>query len=133
MYNSMASQYRKLEENFGGFINRRLVRFEFEKSTLHTIRYLWNWYGEDFFNRQYLKLCSDQDQEHDPKRIIPVCKDERDWIDPENGDPYAGFDMGDTNVITTQNILKYQNSVIVLDDMGDKLDSHKKIILQRKT
>ena len=30
--------------------------------------------------------------------------------------------MGDINVITMQNILKFQNSVIVLDDMGDKFN-----------
>ena len=30
--------------------------------------------------------------------------------------------MGDINMITMKNILKFQNSVIVLDDMGDKIN-----------
>ena len=29
-YNSIPSKYTKLEESFGGFINRSLVRFEYE-------------------------------------------------------------------------------------------------------
>ena len=56
------------------------------------------------------------------KRIIIVCKDERDWIDTKSGVPYAGFEMGDMNMITMKNILKFQNSVIVFDDMGDKFN-----------
>ena len=32
IYDSKPSKYTKLEENYGGFINRSLVRFEFEKS-----------------------------------------------------------------------------------------------------
>ena len=36
-YNSIASKYTKLEENFCGFMNRSLLRFENEKSPLHTI------------------------------------------------------------------------------------------------
>ena len=62
--------------------------------------------------------------EHDQMSIIIVCKDERDWISPETGDPYGEFNMCDISVITTQNILKFQNSVIVLDDMGDKFISY---------
>ena len=31
-YNSTPSKYTKLEESFGGFMNRNLVRFEYEKS-----------------------------------------------------------------------------------------------------
>ena len=41
VYDSMPSKYTKLEESFGGFINRSLVRFEYEKLPLHII--LW-WY-----------------------------------------------------------------------------------------
>ena len=44
------------------------------------------------------------------------------WIDSETGAPYAGFEMGDMNLITKKNILKFQNGVIVLDDMGDKFN-----------
>ena len=57
--------------------------------------------------------------EHDRRSIIIICKNERDCIDPNTGKPYAGFDMGDINMITMNNILKFQYSVIVLDDMGD--------------
>ena len=37
IYDSIPSKYTKLEESFGGFMNRSLVRFEYEKSPLHTI------------------------------------------------------------------------------------------------
>ena len=56
------------------------------------------------------------------KQIIIVCKDEKDWIDHKTGAPYAGFEKGDINMMTMKNILKFENSVIVLDDMGDKFD-----------
>ena len=39
IYDSIPSKYTKLEESFGGFMNRNLVRFEYEKSPLHTIVY----------------------------------------------------------------------------------------------
>ena len=32
LYDSIPSKYTKLEESFGGFMNRSLVRFEYEKS-----------------------------------------------------------------------------------------------------
>ena len=60
--------------------------------------------------------------EHNRRSIIIVCKDEKYWIDPKTDAPYAGFEMGDLNLITIKNILKFQNSVIVLDDMGDKFN-----------
>ena len=36
-YDSIPSKYTILEESFGGFMKRNLVRFEYEKSPLHTI------------------------------------------------------------------------------------------------
>ena len=39
IYDSIPRKYTKLEENFGRFMNRSLVRFEYEKSPLHTIVY----------------------------------------------------------------------------------------------
>ena len=63
----------------------------------------------------------DQEQNQDNKNIIIVCKDERDWINPETGKPYSDFNMCDINMITSKNMYIFQNSVIVLDDMGDKL------------
>ena len=46
--------------------------------------------------RQNLKLYLDEDQDQDlnrdqPKKIIIVCKDDGDWIDPETGEFYIGF------------------------------------------
>ena len=119
-------------------MNKSLVRFEFEKSPLHTIVYGATSTGKTYFVRQYLKLCQNQEQDNkdmmegppalvpqqkqNQKQIIIICKDEKDWIDPEKGEPYAGFDMGDINMFTMKNLLKFKISVIVLDDMGDKFN-----------
>ena len=62
--------------------------------------------------------------ENDQRSIIIVCKDERDWIYTETGNPFDEFNMCELSTITAQNILKFQNSVIALDDMGDKFNSH---------
>ena len=58
---------------------------------------------------------------HDRRSIVKVCKDERDWIDSETGNPYTGFNMSDINMIKPDNMPKFRYSVIVLNDMGDKL------------
>ena len=39
IYYDLRSKYKKLEDSFGGFMNRSLVRFEIEKSPLHSIVY----------------------------------------------------------------------------------------------
>ena len=39
VYDSIQSKYTKLEESFGGFIERCLLRFEYEKSPLHALVY----------------------------------------------------------------------------------------------
>ena len=118
---------------------RSLVRFEYEKSPLHTIVYGGTGSGKTYFIRQYLKLYSvqnqdqnqnrDQDQNQDQnqnqdqaKNIVIVCKDDRDWIDPESNKFYSGFNKCDINMITKNNMHKFQNCVIVLDDMGDRLN-----------
>ena len=44
-----------------------------------------------------------------------------DWIDPESNKFYTGFNKCDINMIT-KNKHKFQNCVIVLDDMGDRLN-----------
>ena len=62
MYYDLPSKYTKLEENFGGFKNKSLVRFEFEKSPLHTIVHGATGTGKAYFVKQYLKLYLDQDQ-----------------------------------------------------------------------
>ena len=64
-YHSIPSKYTKLEESFGGFINRSLVRFENEKSRLHTIVYGGTGTGKTYFARQYLKFYQYQEQEHE--------------------------------------------------------------------
>ena len=113
IYDSRPSKYTKLEESFGGFMNRSLVRFEYEKSPLHTIVYGGTGTGKTYFIGQYLKLYSvqnqdlrssftdqnqyqDRDQVQDQAKIIViVCKDDRDWIDPESNKFYTGFNKCD--------------------------------------
>ena len=131
IYDAIPSKYTKLEESFGGFMNRSLVRFEYEKSPLHTIVYGGTGTGKTYLIRQYLKLYSVQNQEQDQKQnqnqdqaknIVIVCKDDRDWIDPDSNKFYTGFNKCDINMITKNNMHKFQNCVIVLDDMGDRLN-----------
>ena len=148
-YDSIPSKYTKLEESFGGFMKRSLVRFEYENSPLHTIVYVGTGKGKKYFIRQYLKLYweprsgytdqnQNQNQDQDlrsslvnheqssftdhAKNIIIVCKDDRDWIDPETGEFYIGFNTCDINIIISKNKSKFEESVIVLDDMGEKLN-----------
>ena len=87
--------------------------------------------GKTYFIRLYLKLYLDHDQDQDQdlnqdqqptKNIVLVCKDDRDWIDPETGEFYIGFNNCDINMITSKNKSKFKDCVIVLDDMGDKLN-----------
>ena len=123
LYDSIPSEYTKPEENFGGFMNRSLVRFEYEKSPLHTIVYGGTGTGKTCFIRQYLKLYLDPSQdEEQAKNIAIVCKDDTDWIDPETGEFYIGLNKCDMSMITTKNMSNFKDSVIVLDDMGDKLN-----------
>ena len=49
-----------MEEGFGGFIERYLVGFEYEKSPLHTITYGGTRIGKISFVIQYLKLYRQQ-------------------------------------------------------------------------
>ena len=65
VYRSIPSKYTKLDESFGGFINRSLVRFQFEKSPLHTFVYGETGTGKIYFVRQYLKLYRDQEHVHE--------------------------------------------------------------------
>ena len=136
IYDSIPSKYTKLEESFGGFMDRSLVTFEYEKSALHTIVYEGTGTGKTYFIRQYLKLYLDprsgytdenqnknQNQDQDQaKNITVVCKDDRDLIDPETGEFYIGFNTCDINMITSKKKSNFKDSVIVLDDMGDKLN-----------
>ena len=81
IYDSRPSKYTKLEENFGGFMNRSLVRFEYEKSPLHTtIVYGGTGTGKTYFIRQYLKLYTvqnqDQDQDQDRDQVQDQDQDQ---------------------------------------------------------
>ena len=62
-YDSIPSKNTKLEESFGGFINKSLMKFEYKKSPLHTIAYGGTGTRKTCFIRQYLKLYRDQDGE----------------------------------------------------------------------
>ena len=97
----MPSKYRKLEQSFGGFMIKILVRFEYEKSPFHTIVYGATGTGESYFVRQYLKLNQNEQDPKNQKKIIIVCKDDRDRINPETGEPYDQFNMCDKNLITS--------------------------------
>ena len=128
-------------------MNRSLVKFEYEMSPILTIVYSGTGTGKTFFIRQYLKLYLDprtdcgkqsgytdqnqnQNQDQDlrssstdqAKNIIILCKDCRDWIDPEPGEFYIGFDTCDINMITSKNKSLFKDSVIVPDDMGVNLN-----------
>ena len=141
IYDSIPSKYTKLEESFGGLMNRSLFRFQYKKSPLHTIVYGGTVTGKTYFIRQYLKLYSVQNQDHyqnrdqdqnqnqnknhnqnQAKNIVIVCKDDRDWIDPESNKFYTGFNKCDIKMITKNNMHKFQICVIVLDDMVDRLN-----------
>ena len=48
IYDSIPSKYTKLEEGFGGFMNRSLARFEY-KVTITYYCLWWNWYRKNIF------------------------------------------------------------------------------------
>ena len=56
------------------------------------------------------------------KNIVIVRKDDRDWIDPETNEFYIGFNNCDINMITTNNMYRFKDCVIVVDDMDDRLN-----------
>ena len=87
-------------------MNRSLVRFEYEKSPIHTIVYGGTGTGKTYFIRQYLQLYLDL----------------QSGYDLESGLLYIGFKICDINMITSKNKSKFKDSVIVLDDVGDKLN-----------
>ena len=109
IYVSIPSKYKKLEKSFGKFLNRSPIRFEYEKSPLPTFVYGGTGTGKTYFIRQYLKLHLHQNQDQNQnqnqqqaKNIIIVCKDDRDWMDPETGEFHVGFNTCDLNMITSK-------------------------------
>ena len=56
------------------------------------------------------------------KRKNIVCKDDSEWINPETVEPYDGFNMCTVDLITSENIEYFENSVIVIDDRSNKLN-----------
>ena len=87
---------------------------------MYTIGYGGTGTGKTYFVRQFLKLYQDLDQNQDNKNlvehdrrsmakhvqrpIIIVCKGDRDWINPETGEPYSEFNMCDIIMITSKNM-----------------------------
>ena len=86
VYSDLQSKFTKLEENFSGFMNGSLVRFDFEKSPLHTIVYGATGTGKTFFIKQYSKLYqngeawSETHQEQDNKDTVE--QDIKDMVVP---------------------------------------------------
>ena len=62
-----------------------------------------------------------QDEEENKKELILVCKDAKDYINPETGLLYDGFNMCGIDMITSKKIDHFEKCVIVIDDMGNKL------------
>ena len=102
IYSEFPSKYTKLEESFGGFLNKSFVKFEFEKSLLHTIVYGGTGTGKTYFVRQYLKLYQNEIVDRDLKRIDTIYKDDREWINPETGKPFTDFITCDIKESTTK-------------------------------
>ena len=125
IYHSIPSK-KKLDESFAGFINKSLLRFKYETSSLHTIVYGGSGTGKTYFVKENLKLNLDQDldqdQDQDRRSIVIVCKDEGEWINPETGQLFTEINMCDKIMITSKNKPNFKDSVIVLDDMGNKLN-----------
>ena len=63
------------------------------------------------------------------KQKIIVCKDEKDWIDPEIGQVDELKNMCNFYQITSRNISEFENCVIVLDDMRDRLSRKNMLFL----
>ena len=91
IHDLMPSEHTKLDKNFGGFIHRRALRFELEKSPLHTIIYGATGTGKIYFRRQYLDLYlkgnssvkPDQDQEQDQGTCL-VNHEQTSFADDKN-------------------------------------------------
>ena len=62
-------------------MNKSLFRFEFDKSPLHTIVYVASNTDKTYFVKQYLKLYQHDEEKH-KKRIVIVCKDEKEGRNP---------------------------------------------------
>ena len=122
VYDDLPSKCTKIEECFEGFMNKSLVRFKMEKSPVHTIVYGAGNTSKTYFVKQHLNLDSEEEEEH-KKKIIVVCKDEKEWTYPETGMHYDGFNMCGIDMITSENIDHFDNCLIVIDDMGNKLES----------
>ena len=75
-------------------MNRSLVRFEYEKSPLHTIVYGGTGTGKTYFIRQYLKLYSVQDQDENQNREQNQNQDKNQNRDQkQNQDPNQNQDQ----------------------------------------
>ena len=120
IYDALPSKHNKIEESFEGFMNKSLARLEFEMSPLHTIVYGASNTGKTYFVKNYLILCQKDEEEH-KKKMIVVCKDEKEWINPETGMPFDRFIMFGIDMITSRNLDCFENCVIVIEDMRNNL------------
>ena len=101
VYDILPNKYTKLEESFDGFMSKSLVRFEFERLPLHTIVYVASNTGKTCFVKHYLNLYRQDEEEHKMKIII-VCTDDNEWINPDTGEPYDGINVCSMDMITSE-------------------------------
>ena len=101
-------------------MNKSSVRFEFEKSPLHTIVYGASKTSWTYFVKHYFNLYREDENEL-KKQLFIVCKDEREWINSATGKPYDGFIMCGIDMITSESIDHFDNCLIVIDDMRSQL------------
>ena len=118
IYDSIPSKHTKLEESFGGFMNRSLLRFEYEKSPLHTIVYGGTGTGKTYFIEQYLKLYLDHDQVQD--QVQDQDQDLRSSLtdQDQNQDLRSSLINHEQSSFTDQ----AKNIVIVCKDDRDRID-----------
>ena len=94
-------------------MNRNLVRFEYEKSALHTIVYGGTGTGKTYYIRQYLKLNSVQNQ--DLRRSL-VNHEQSSFTDQNQNQNQK------QNPDQNQNQNQAKNIVIVCKDDRDWID-----------
>ena len=62
------------------------MRFDYEKTSLHTIVFGASVTGRTYFVRQFLKLYENYEDYMKTIKIIILCRDKRDWMDPKTNE-----------------------------------------------
>ena len=137
IYDSVPSKYTKLEGSYGRFIHGRKLKFEFEKSPLHTIIYGATGTGKTYFVRQNLKLFlegklsekpdHDQDQKQVEKNKIEQGQVDKNIIEQGQVDKniIEQFQDDKNNIEQCQEqdqgtcFADYKNIIIVYKDERD--------------